>query len=288
LVVLAITAVCSVDVAAQQPKVFKVGLLFGATPGANQVRVEAFRHGLRERGWVEGKEIIIEERYAEGNLDRLLTLVAELVGMKVDVIVAGSSAGIRLARESTATIPIVMTQEPDPVGNKFVGSLARPGGNVTGLSTLSPELSGKRLELLRQFLQPLKQVAIVGSSTGGRANMQALEEIEQAAAAFKVPVRYVDILDLKDVEAAFVTASRGGANAVLLLPTPIFNTQRKKIVELALKKRLATSCVGIEWVEDGGLMSYGVNFSVLYRRAATYVDKILKGTQPADILSSSR
>ena len=175
-----------------------------------------------------------------------------------------------------------MAQDSDPVGNGFVASLARPGGNITGLSTLAPELSGKRLELLKEIVPKLSRVAVLGTSTSP-GNAQALREVELAAGAFKVKLQYLDVLDPKDIETAFRAASKGRADAVLVLASPVFTSHRTQIVELAVKNRLPAIYHGTEFVEDGGLMSYGASFTDLYRRAATYVDKILKGRTPADL-----
>jgi putative ABC transport system substrate-binding protein len=175
-----------------------------------------------------------------------------------------------------------MAQDPDPVGAGFITSLARPGGNITGLSTLSPEISGKRLELLKETVPRLSRVAVLGTSTTP-GNAQALRETELAAGALTVKLQYLDVRGPKDIETAFQAVSKERAEAVLLLPSPVLNSQRKHIVDLAIKRRLAAICYTPEWVEDGGLMTYGVSYTDLYRRAAMYVDKILKGAKPADL-----
>jgi putative ABC transport system substrate-binding protein len=268
---------------AQQPKkVPRIGFLIGSSPAAIAARIEAFRQGLRDLGYVEGKNIVIEWRYAEGKLDRLPALAAELVRLKIDIIGTGSPATTRAAKEATVTIPIVMAQDTDPVANGFVASLARPGGNITGLSTLAPELSGKQLELLKETVPRLSRMAVLGNSTLP-GNAQALKEMELAAGAFKVQLQYVDVLDLKDIETAFRAVSKGRADAVLVLGNPIFLSQRIQITDLAVKSRLPAIYERPEYVDDGGLMTYGVNINELYRRAATYVDKILKGAKPADL-----
>ncbi len=186
---------------------------------------------------MEGKNIVIEWRYAEGKLDRLPALAAELVRLKVDVIVTVGPTATRAAKEATSTIPIVMTQDTDPVGNGFVASLARPGGNITGLSTLAPELSGKRLELLKEIVPKLSRVAVFGTSTNP-GNAQALKEMELAAGAFGVKLQYLDVLNPKDIETAFRAASKGRADAVLMLAGPVVSSQRTQIAELAVKSRL--------------------------------------------------
>ena len=201
---------------AQQPtKIPRIGYLTGASLSAISARIEAFRQGLRELGYVEGKNIVIEWRSAEGKLDRLPALAAELVRLKVDVIVTGGPTATRAAKEATATIPIVMTQDNDPVGNGFVASLARPGGNITGLSTLAPEISGKRLELLKEIVPKLSRVAVFGTSTDP-GNAQVLKEMELAAGAFGVKLQYLDVLSPKDIETAFRAAAKGRADAVLV------------------------------------------------------------------------
>jgi ABC-type uncharacterized transport system substrate-binding protein len=228
---------------------------------------------------VEGKNIVIEYRYAEEKLDRLPVLAAELVRLKVDVIVTAGPAATRPAKEATATIPIVMTQDPDPVGSGFVASLARPGGNITGLSTLSPEISGKRLELLKEIVPKLSRVAVLGTSTRP-GTAQELKEVELAAGAFGVELQYLDVLDPKDIETAFRAASKSRADAVLMLVSGgVVDAYQTTIIELAVKTRLPViyGTGGRAFVEAGGLMFYGVNINDLDRRAATFVDKILKG-----------
>jgi putative ABC transport system substrate-binding protein len=268
---------------AQQPtKIPRIGFVGAASPYAIAARIEAFRQGLRELGYVEGRNIIIEYRYAEGKYDRLPALAAELVRLKVDIIITGSEPATRAAKEATVTIPIVMTQVGDPVGSGFVASLARPGGNITGSSTLDPELSGKRLELLKEIVPRLSRVAVLGTSTNP-GSAQSLRETELAAGAFGVKLQYLDVLDPKDIETAFRAASKGRAEAVLMLGGPVLTSRRTQVVDLAVKSRLPVIYTQSEYVEDGGLMSYGVSQNDLNRRAATYVDKILKGAKPADL-----
>ena len=269
---------------AQQPaKVPRVGFLTGASLSAMAGRNEAFRQGLRDLGYVEGKNIVIEWRSYEGKADRQRALVAELVRLNVDVIVAAGSGDIRAAKEATAAIPIVMVQGGDAVESGFVASLARPGGNITGLSTLRPELGGKRLELLKEIVPRLSRVAVFVSSTS-QDYAQALKETELAAGAFGVKLQYLDVLSPGDVETAFGAAGKGKADAVLFrVPGPFISFQRPQIAALAVKSRLPAIYEGAEYVEAGGLMSYGVSITDLARRAATYVDKILKGAKPADL-----
>jgi putative ABC transport system substrate-binding protein len=231
---------------------------------------------------VEGKNIIIEWRFAEGKLDRTPVLATELVRLKVEVIVTAGPIPTRFAKEATATIPIVMTQDTDPVGNGFIASLARPGGNITGLATLSPELSGKRLELLNEIVPNLSRIAVVGQSSYP-GNAQNLRETEMAAEVVGVKVQYLDVLNSKDIEIAFQDASKGHSDAALVLPGPLTTSQRTQIAELAVKNQLPFMYSGREHVDVGGLMYYGPSFTDLSRRAAIYVDKILKGAKPADL-----
>jgi len=275
-------ALC-VSTHAQQPtKIPRIGLLFTATPSAAAARIEAFRQGLRELGYVEGKNILIEQRYAEGQLNHMNELAAELVRLKVDVIVTIGPAATRPAKEATHAIPIVMGVDDDPVGNGFVASLARPGGNITGLASLAPEIGGKQLELLKEIVPRLSRVAVLGTSTQP-GNAQSLREAEVAAGALAVKLQYLDVLSPKDIEPVFRTASNGRAEAVLVLRASIFFSHRKQIVDLAAKRQLPAMYYTTEYVEEGGLMTYGVSITDLFRRAATYVDKILKGAKPAEL-----
>jgi putative ABC transport system substrate-binding protein len=244
--------------------------------------MEAFRQGLRELGYIEGKNVLIESRYAEENLNRLPGLAAELVRLKVDIIITGGPPAIRSAKEATSIIPIVMGFDNDPVGNGFVVSLARPGGNVTGLSALSPEIGGKQLELLKEIVPKLSRVAVIGSSAEP-ANARTLRETELAAKTFGMKLQYLDVLDPKDIETAFREAIKGRADAALVLPSPFAFGERIQLVDLAAKHRLPALYGSSEYVEAGGLMTYGVSFTDLFRRAAYYVDKILKGAKPAEL-----
>jgi ABC-type uncharacterized transport system substrate-binding protein len=275
-------AVCLPAEAQQPTKIPHIGFLTALSPSSMSARTEAFRQGLRELGYVEGKNIVIEWRYAEGKADRLRELAAELVRLKVDVIVSGGPSATRPAKEATATIPIVMAFDDEPVGSGFVASLARPGGNITGLATLAPELSGKQLELLREIVPKLSRVAVFGTSTRP-GNAQALKEIELAAGAFKVQLQYLDILSPKDIESSFREASKQRADTLLVLVSPVTFAQRKQIAELAVKNRLPAIYPQSDYMDAGCLMFYGPSLTDLYRRSATYVDKILKGRKPADL-----
>jgi putative tryptophan/tyrosine transport system substrate-binding protein len=275
-------APCSPAQAQQPTKVPRIGFLNALFPTTNPARIEAFRQGLRELGYVEGKSIVIEWRYAEGKLDRLPALAAELVRLKVEIIVTSASQESRAAKKATNTIPIVMTNEGDPVGTGFIASLARPGGNITGLSTLAPELSGKRLELLKEIIPTLSRVAVLGSSTSP-GNARMLGEVELAAPALKLKLQYLDVLSPKDIETAFRAAGKERADAFLVLSNSVLTSQRTQVIDLAVKSRLPGSYPRPEFVESGGLMTYGVSLIDNSRRAATYVDKILKGAKPADL-----
>ena len=275
-------ALCVSAEAQRLTKTPRIGYLTGSSISVITDRTDAFRQGLRELGYVDGKSIVIAWKSAEGKIDRLPALAAELVRLKVDIIVTTGASPTRAAKEATSTIPIVMAQDIDPVGSGFVASLARPGGNITGLSSLSVDISGKRLELLKEILPKLSRVAILGTSTIP-GYVQSLKEIEPAAGAFGVRLQYLDVLADKDIEAAFRAAGRERADAVLVLQSFVLNSQRKQIADLAIKNRLPAIYYAPEWVEDGGLMSYGVSFTDLNRRAAIFVDKILKAAKPADL-----
>lgn len=275
-------ALCLSAGAQQSNKIPRIGFLNALFPTTNPARIEAFRQGLRDVGYVEGKNIIIEYRYAERKFDRLPALATELVRLKVDVIVTSASQETRAAKEATNTIPIVMTNVGDPVETGFVASLARPGDNITGLSTLSRELSGKRLELLKEIIPKLTRVAVLGNSTSP-GNADTLKELEVAAQALKLQLQYLDVLSVNDIETAFRAAGKERADAVIVLSGSILTSQRRQIIDLAVKSRLPASYARPEFVESGGLMTYGVSLIDNFRRAASYVDKILKGAKPADL-----
>ena len=268
---------------AQQPaKIPRIGYLNASSASSASSRVEAFRRGMHELGYVEGKNVVIEYRFAEGNLDRLRQLTAELVQLKVDIIVSGGPTVTRPAKEATSTIPIVMGFDDDPVGAGFVASLARPGGNITGLSTLAPEISGKQLEILKEIVTKLSRVAVLGSSTRSATSL-SLKEMELAAAVLKVQLQYLDIRDANDIETAFAAASKGRADAIVVLGSPVLNLRRTLIADLAVKNRMPGVYAQPEFIDAGGLMYYGASFTDIFQRAATYVDKILKDAKPADL-----
>ena len=263
---------------AQQPgKVPHIGFL--SLSGANQ---EAFRQGLRDLGYIEGKNIAIESRTAANRADRLSVLAGELVDLKVDVIVAAGSQAVHAAQRTTKSIPIVMTSSSDPVGTGFVASLAHPGGNITGLSLVGPDLSTKRLEMLKEVILGVSRVAVFWNPDDPAAKI-SLRETEDAAKAQAMHLQILEIREASDFESAFRAANKGRARALILLPAPIVATQAKQIAELALKNNLPAISPVSEFPNAGGLMSYGANLPDLYRRAATYVDKILKGAKPADL-----
>jgi ABC-type uncharacterized transport system substrate-binding protein len=268
---------------AQEPKKApRIGYLSVLSFSPMADRIEAFRQGLRELGYVEGKNIVVEWRYGEEKPDRVSDLAAELVRLKVDVIVSGGNSATEAAKKATNSIPIVMTQASDPVASEFVASLARPGGIITGLSRLAPELGGKRLELLKEMVPKLSRVAVLGTSTSP-GNAQELREVELAAGALGVKLQYLDVLSPKDIETAFRAAAKGRADVVLLMSGAVGSSQRKEIAALAVKSRIPAMYESARSVEAGGLVSYGVSFPDLDRRAAMYVDKILKGGKPADL-----
>ena len=268
---------------AQQPKnTPRVGVLLALSHSAISDRLQAFREGLRELGYVEGKTIVVEYRYADGKFERLPDLATELAQLKVDVIVTGGPTATRPAKKATATIPIVMAQDTDPVGNGFVASLARPGGNITGLSNYHPDLSGKQLELLKEAVPRLARVAILGNSNEP-GNVQALKETKLAGATLRLKLQFLDVRDVQDIEPAFHAATKERAGALLVLSSPIATSQRTQVAQLAIKNRVPIMYQVSESVEAGGLMTYGVSTTDLWRRSAIYVDKILKGRTPAEL-----
>ena len=268
---------------AQQPgKIPRIGYLTVASLASNVARVEAFRQGLRELGYVEGKNIVIEWRSAEGKVERQVELATELARLKLNVIVTSGPTMTQAAKKATSTIPIVMAFDSDPVGSGVVDSLARPGGNITGLSSLSPELSGKQLELLKEIVPKLTRVTVIENSNEP-ANRQILKEIALAARSFGVQLQPLDVLGPKHIETAFRAVTKANTDALLVLPSAILADYRTEIINLALKSRVPAIYMSSIWVDDGGLLSYGTSFTDLSRRAATYVDKILKGRKPADL-----
>jgi putative ABC transport system substrate-binding protein len=274
---------CGAKAEGQQPKrIPRIGFLSGASPATNVSRHEVFRQGLRELGYVEGKNILIEYRYAEGKPYLLRNLAVELVRLQVDIILTAGPGPTRATKAATSTVPIVMAQDIDPVADGFVASLARPGGNITGLSTFAPELGGKRMEILTEVVPKLATVAVLGNSTFA-GNASTMRELELAAKMLRIQLRNLDVLGLKDIEAAFRAADEARADAVLTLTSTILSTHRAQLVELAKKNRLPAMYHNSQFVEAGGLMAYSANLTELFHRAATYVDRILKGAKPADL-----
>jgi putative tryptophan/tyrosine transport system substrate-binding protein len=273
-------ALCGKVEAQQQQRVPRIGYLSASSAREALVRTDAFRKGLREVGYIEGKNLILEFRYAEGKFERLPDLAAELVRLKVDVIVTAGPSVTGPAKQATNSIPIVMTNDADPVGSKFVASLARPGGNVTGLSSLARELSGKRVEILKDILPNLSRLATMGTFDIP-GNAQASKETEQAAAAFNLQTQYFDIESSKAVEAAFQAANKWRAEAGVVLNGPPHIQQL--IPAAAAKAKLPSIYSNLAIMDDAGLMSYGTNLADLDRRAAIYVDRILKGAKPSDL-----
>jgi putative ABC transport system substrate-binding protein len=269
---------------AQQPaKIPRIGYVSGTgdpkTPG---LQVEAFRQGLRDLGYIEGKNILVEYRYIEGMSDRTPSLVAELVQLKVDVVVVTNPPAVRAAKQATKTIPIIMVTTEDPVATGIVNSLARPGGNITGLSRLTREFAGKRLELLKEAVPGISRVGVLwATTTGRRANFQYYEA---AARTLKIAIQSLEVHGPNpDFEGAFQTAATGRVSALILVRTAQLSPYLKRIAELAIKYRLPSMVEFSDFVEVGGLMSYATNDAESYRRAATYVDKILKGAKPAEL-----
>ena len=274
------SALCSSAEAQQMGKVPQIGFLSTAAHSSLSSRLEAFRQGLRELGFIEGKNIAIEYRSAEGKPDRLPGLAAELVRLKVDCIVTAGETPTHAAKQATSTIPIIMTTVGDPVGLGFVASLARPGGNITGLSTYSTDLAGKRLELLKETIPKLSRVAIVSDPRSLAAEVKATEA---AARLLKVQLIFLEVQNLDDLENAFRSIAKSRVDAIVIGTGGFFNTNQTRLVELAAKHRLPGMYIEQEFVVAGGLMTYATSIPDLYRRSATYVDKILKGAKPADL-----
>jgi putative ABC transport system substrate-binding protein len=260
----------------------RIGYLSVLSPSTDAGRLEAFRHAMRELGYVDGQNMAIEPRYAEGKLDRLPNLAGELVGLNVDVIVAGGSTAIRATKNATKVIPIVMAHGSDPVALKYVASLARPGGNITGLTHMAPELGGKRLELLKDIIPQLSRVAVLTDpGTGGHGPQ--MKEIDVAAPALGLQLQAVEIRAPTDLENAFATMIKVRADAFIGLQQPTLDRLRQRIVDLAAKNRLPGMYPNEEYVESGGLMSYAADIVSMFGRSAFYVDKIIKGTKPGDL-----
>ena len=283
LFVVVLLAVAVIAEAQQSTKIPRIGFLAPATPATAAHLVEAFKQGLREHGYVEGQNVVLELRFGEGKAEQFPVLAAELVRLKVDVIVALTNPVIDAVRQSTQTIPIVMPAASDPVGAGFVASLARPGGNITGLTGYSPELNGKRLELLKEAFSKLSRVALLLSPNFPGSALD-LKETESAARSLGLRIQPLEVRDASDIDRAFKAMIKERADALTMFPGhPALFVNRKKIVELAANHRLPAMYSLHEFVDDGGLMFYGPDLLVGYRRAADYVDKILKGAKPAEL-----
>jgi putative tryptophan/tyrosine transport system substrate-binding protein len=267
--------------AQQSARISRIGILVTASVSFISARVEAFRQRLYELGYVEGENIFIEYRYAEGKIERLPDLAAELVRLKVDVIVTVGGASVLAAKKASSTISIVFAGSGDPVGSGFVSNLARPGGNMTGLSTMSPDLNSKRLELLKEAFPKIGRVAFLWE--GGARGTQTLTETEVAAKALGVKLLSLKVQSLDDFQGAFSRAKRDGTQALITIAGPLVNTQQRQVLDFAAKNRLPAMYPTSELVEAGGLMSYAPNDADLWRRTADFVDKILKGAKPADV-----
>jgi putative ABC transport system substrate-binding protein len=277
-------ALCSSAEAQQLAKVARIGFLAASTASGSAVLLEAFRQEMSKLGWIEGKNLTIEYRFGEQERERLPDLAADLVRLKVDLIVVTAGAAVLAAKGATTTIPIVMTNPADPVGEGMVASLARPGGNVTGLSSLAVELNTKRLEILKDAVPKLARVGLLRPPGSGIAGNLQMKELRPAALALKLKFEEIETQpDPKGLESAFQTAKQKQVGAIVTYVTNRFFAERKRIVELAGKYRFPAIYPQDDFVEAGGLMSYGADFDDLYRRAAVYVDKILKGAKPGDL-----
>ena len=280
LIAVVLLALC-VSAEAQQPKKVPVVGFVGGSPSSSftQSNIDAFRQGLRDLGYIEEKNIVIEYRYTEGRGGQLSDLVAELVRLKVDIIVTGSTPVVRAAMQLTGTIPIVMTGTGDPVATGLIASLARPGGNVTGLSALGPELTTKQLELLKEAFPQVSRVFFLYNGANA-STVAALKETEVVASVLGVQLQASDVRGAKDIEPAFSAATRRQANGLLVLREALYQAHATRIVSLAAQRKLPAIYPTRPYVEVGGLMSYGISTDDLYRRVAVYVDKILKGAKP--------
>jgi putative ABC transport system substrate-binding protein len=274
----------SLAVEAQQPgKVYRIGILTNKASDPAEARVwQAFRSGLRERGWIEGQNILFEFREAEGNFARLPGLAADLVRLKVDLILARSSQFVQPAKEATSSIPIVFVVHADPVGTGHVASLARPGGNITGLANLVVDLAPKLLELLGSAIPRAKRIAVLWNPDTP-SHTPALKAVQEAGRTLGAQLQTVSARTAAELEGAFKTMARARAQAVLVVGSPIFFTERQHVAKLAIAHRLPATADAREYAEAGVLMSYGANYEDLYRRGAIHVDKILKGAKPADL-----
>ena len=268
--------------AQQTGKVPRIGFLLGSSSGPDP-RLDAFRQGLREFGYIEGNNIAIEYRFAEGQEDRLPALAGELIGpLRVEIIVTDGTNVTRAVKNATKTIPIVMASDGDPVGNGFVASLAHPGGNITGLTNLLAGLSGKRLEVLKEAIPGISRMGVIWNPENP-TSVTSFKETQDAAQALAILLQSLEVRGPNDFEGVFLAATKGRARAITVISDSVMFAHRTRLLEIAAKQRLPTMHTQSLWVEAGGLVSYGTHFPDLWRRAATFVDKILKGAKPADL-----
>jgi putative ABC transport system substrate-binding protein len=279
----ALLAALSLPASAQQPvKAARVGLLLQGTSTSLTTRIEGFQQGLRERGYVEGKNIALEQRFDDDREERLPALAAELVRLRVDIIVAAATPAVMAAKQATTTIPIIFVHSADPVALGLVTSLAQPGGNVTGLSSASPDYSGKQLELLKEALPKLSRIAILWNAANPGTAI-AFREMQDAVGVLKLPLQSLEVRRSEDLAVAFKTVPKQRGTGLVTLLDPLVVSQRARIVELASENRLPAIYPTKEFVDVGGLMAYGADLADSYRRAAIFMDKILKGAKPADL-----
>jgi putative ABC transport system substrate-binding protein len=270
---------------AQQPaKVPRIGFVTPiGDPNAPGFQVEGFRRGLRDFGYIEGKNIVVEYRYTEGKGDRNPVFVTELVQLKVDVLVVPGPGAIRAAKQATKTIPIVIVSQEDPVAAGFIDSLARPGGNITGVTRFTRELSGKRLELLTQVVPKISRVGALWDPNSQTSQPTLFKDYEAAAGALKIQLQSIEIRGLNDFEGAFRVAAKKRVNAIVVVRNPLHSRHQKQLADLAIKNRLPSMYESGDYVDAGGLVSYSPNEAERFRRAAYFVDRILKGAKPADL-----
>jgi len=268
--------------AQQAAKVARIGYLGGTSSSVSVQNLEALRQGLHDLGYVEGKNLLIEYRFADARNERFPALAAELLRTNVDVIVSAGGDGARAAQQITSNIPIVFVATADPVTTRLVATLARPGGNVTGQTTFAPELTGKRLELLKESAPKVSRVAVL-LNPRNTSSADRWKEAEAVGQLLRVRLQAVEVRSTEDFEKAFKVVTRDSAHALMVLRAPIIDTHRRRVINFAVEKKLPTIFDQRDFVEAGGLLSYGPDFPDLFRRAATYVDKILKGAKPADL-----
>jgi putative tryptophan/tyrosine transport system substrate-binding protein len=283
LLAIVLLAIASSAEAQQTSKVHRVGVLVTTSRSAGAGNIKAFQQGLRELGYIEGKNIIVEYRYADGKMEPLPELMAELIRLKVDIIVTNSAAPIRAAKNPTETIPIIFAAiTSDPVGDGLISSMARPGGNVTGFTILAPELNGKRLELLKEAFPKITRVVLI-RRPGSPGLEQGFKEDEAVAKGLGLRLQSILVKVAEDLESAFDAAKSAGVQALTFPPSTFLSTNRTRVIELTAKIRRPAIFPGTAYAEAGGLMSYGPDIQDNWRRAATYVDKILKGAMAGDL-----